>query len=219
MSFKYTKRDLRQANILEGPEFDLQYNEYKGVINGGLDHMNLPSKTGQLTDTHIADQDMMRLFVSSDFLSAENNPQLSMNAKYVDVLTSSGVNYEGLTGEKYQGQWVDNANSMTFDIQEGMLQLFFNAWFWVNFWDLYTDGGFSWVQFRLQLDGNTVGQTGKIYRGRGNVHICATVPVPQLIGADLSVGWRAVAPCRGASNALPVAWWDGGTLMAINRFR
>ena len=141
-----------------------------------------------------------------------------MNESYADVITSGGVNYEGLTGEKYQGQWVDNAENMTFDVQEGMLQLFFSAWFWTNLFTAYA-GGYTWAQFRLQVDGNTVAQTGKIYRGRGNVHLCASVPVPQLIGSRLSVGWRAVAPQRGGSNALPMVWWDGGSLMAINRYR
>ncbi|MCK5712155.1 MAG: hypothetical protein KAI25_05525 [Hyphomicrobiaceae bacterium] len=218
MSFDWTTRDIRTLNLLEGPEFDRQYNEYKGVVNGGFDHMNLPSQAGQLTDTHIADQAMMRVFVNSDFRSGQPNPQLFMNESYADVITSGGVNYEGLTGEKYQGQWVDNAENMTFDVQEGMLQLFFSAWFWTNLFTAYA-GGYTWAQFRLQVDGNTVAQTGKIYRGRGNVHLCASVPVPQLIGSRLSVGWRAVAPQRGGSNALPMVWWDGGSLMAINRYR
>ncbi len=218
MSFDWTTRDIRTLNLLEGPEFDRQYNEYKGVVNGGFDHMNLPSQAGQLTDTHIADQAMMRVFVNSDFRSGQPNPQLFMNESYADVITDGGVNYEGLTGEKYQGQWVDNAENMTFDVQEGMLQLFFSAWFWTNLFTAYA-GGYTWAQFRLQVDGNTVAQTGKIYRGRGNVHLCASVPVPQLIGSRLSVGWRAVAPQRGGSNALPMVWWDGGSLMAINRYR
>ena len=222
MSFDWTTRDIRSQNLLEGPEFDRQYNEYKGVLNGGLDQMNLPSQSGSLTDTHMEDQSMMR-YVSSNDVVAGSNKQLHLNETSAEALAVGGLFFQGVTGNKYQGQWVDGT-AIPVSTQEGILQVQFNAWFW-SAWDLSifsspTYGvGYPWCQFRIQLNDNTIAETGLIYRGRGNVHIVATVPVPQLVGADLTVGWRFTGPKDQSVNTTPMFWWDGGTIFAINRYR
>lgn len=225
MSFEWTTRDIRTLNLLEGPEFDRQYNEYKGVVNGGFDHMNLPSQVGSLTDTHMEDQSMMRYVSSNDVISTDDK-QLHLNtpaAEGLEVPAASGLFYEGVTGNKYQGQWVDGT-PVPMDLQEGLLQVQFNAWFW-SAYDFVGGGrpeyadGFLWSQFRVQLNDNTIAETGNIYRGRGNVHLVATVPVPQLVGANLTVGWRFTAPKDQGTNDAPMFWWDGGTIFAVNRYR
>jgi hypothetical protein len=222
MSFKYTKRDLRQANLLDGPEFDLQYNEYKGVLNGGLDHMNLPSKNGAITDSHVVRQSFLRWTVSSNQLASLNNEQIHMSDAYSEVKQdpAGGANpyYTATTMDVYQGQWIDNDQAITIDTQEGMLQVFFNCWYWMNA-DLGEISGTPWVEFRLQLDDNTIAFTGRNYRTRGNCHMVATVPVAQMTGARITLGWRFPGPKDGATKLIPMMWFDGGTMFALNRFR
>ena len=223
MSFKYTKRDLRQANILEGPEFDLQYNEYKGVINGGLDHMNLPSRNGAITDSHIANQSMLRWTVSSNQLAPLDNEQINLGINYSELVEdppASGLYYEAVTFNVYQGQWIDNSQAITIDCQEGMLQVFFNCWYWMNWVNASNPiSGTPWVEFRLQLDDNTIAFTGRNYKTRGNCHMVATVPVAQMTGGRLTLGWRFPGPEDGGAKTIPMLWFDGGTMFALNRFR
>ena len=220
MSFKYTKRDLRQANLVEGPEFDLQYNEYKGVINGGLDHMNLPSQNGAITDAHIANQSMMRWTVSSNQLVALDNEQINLGNVYSQIVSDGGVFYEAVTFDVYQGQWIDNTQAITIDCQEGMLQIFFNCWYWMNWVDASNPiTGGPWVEFRLQLDDNTIAFTGRNYKTRGNCHMVATVPVAQMTGGRITLGWRFPGPKDGGTKNIPMMWFDGGTMFALNRFR
>ena len=223
MSFKYTKRDLRQANILEGPEFDLLYNEYKGVINGGLDHMNLPSRNGALTDQHIANQSMWRWTVSSNQLAPLDNEQINLGINYSELVEdppASGFYYEAVTFNVYQGQWIDNNQAITIDCQEGMLQVFFNCWYWMNWVNASNPiSGTPWVEFRLQLDDNTIAFTGRNYKTRGNCHMVATVPVAQMTGGRLTLGWRFPGPEDGGAKTIPMLWFDGGTMFALNRFR
>jgi hypothetical protein len=219
VSFDWTTRDIRTLNLLEGPEFDRQYNEYKGVVNGGFDHMNLPSQGGNITDTHMEDQSMVRYMSSNDVISTPNK-QLHLpdgSAEALEHPAASGLYYEGVTANKYQGQWVDGL-AVPMDVQEGLLQVQFNAWYWFHFDTNYV-AGYSWAQFRLQLNDNTIAETGQIFRGRGNAHLVATVPVPQLVGATLTVGWRFAGPKDQATNNIPMFWWDGGTIFAINRYR
>ena len=218
MSFKYPPRDLRQANLLDGPEFDLQYNEYKGVINGGLDHMTLPSQNGAITDSHIANQSMMRWAVSSNQLAPLANEQINLGNVYSQIVADGGVFYEAVTMDVYQGQWIDNSQSIIIDCQEGMLQVFFNCWYWMNTDSNVTTGG-PWVEFRLQLDDNTIAFTGRHYKTRGNCHMVAPVPVAQIPGGRLTLGWRFPGPKDGGTKNIPMMWFDGGPMFALNRFR
>jgi hypothetical protein len=118
----------------------------------------------------------------------------------------------------YQGQWVDTDHSFTVNLQEGMLQLHFNCWYWMQLSGTVVDA-YPWCQFRIQLNDNTVAYSGRFYRSRGNAHLTISIPVPQMEGTNLSVGWRMSPPKDGAAKDIPMFWFDGGTLFAINRYR
>ncbi len=217
MSFEWTPKDLRTANLLDGPEFDAKYNAYKGMINGGLDHMNLPSNNGAIDSTELKAQTFLRYGVSSS-LNGQPDKQIHLNESFAEQKTVGGLEYFGVTMDVYQGQWVDTDHSFTVNLQEGMLQLYFNCWYW-----FYTDNNvvdpYPWCQFRIQLNDNTVAYSGRFYRQRGNAHLVASIPVPQMEAAKITVGWRFPGPTDGATTNIPIFWFDGGTVFAINRYR
>ena len=217
MSFEWTPKDLRTANLLDGREFDAKYNAYKGTINGGLDHMNLPSEVGAIQNSHLKTQTFLRYGVSSS-LNGQPNKQIHLNESFAEQKTVSGLVYFGVTMDVYQGQWVDTDHFFAVNLQEGMLQLHFNCLYWMWQANAALDGK-PWLQFRIQLNDNTVAYTGRYYRSKGNAHITVSIPVPQMEAATIAVGWRASGPKDAGDVDTPVYWFDGGTVFAINRYR
>lgn len=217
MSFEWTPKDLRTANLLDGREFDAKYNAYKGTINGGLDHMNLPSEGGAIQNSHLKTQTFLRYGVSSS-LNGQPNKQIHLNESFAEQKTVGGLEYFGVTMDVYQGQWVDTDHSFVVNLQEGMLQLHFNCWYWMHV-DLSVVLGYPWCQFRIQLNDNTVAYSGRFYRHRGNAHLTVSIPVPQMEAAKITVGWRYPGPGNGGGVDIPMFWFDGGTVFAINRYR
>jgi hypothetical protein len=154
----------------------------------------------------------------SSSLNGQPNKQIHLNESFAEQKTVSGLVYFGVTMDVYQGQWVDTDHSFAVNLQEGMLQLHFNCWYWMWQANAALDGK-PWLQFRIQLNDNTVAYTGRYYRSKGNAHITISIPVPQMEAATISVGWRASGPKDAGDVDTPVYWFDGGTVFAINRYR
>ena len=215
MSFKWTESQARAGNIFDEEQVNNSYNAIKGEINGGLDRENLP--TNSVGSTHCANGAFVKysvlegVKVQGALNHATNWSQPSGGVFAVDM-------------EDNQGGWVPNTTQKIETLfQEGMLQIEFNCWYWMNELSTTGTGAYRhiWCRFEILVDGNTVASMAENYQYMSTVHLVANIPIST--GTHkIEVRHRVSGPdaTSGTINtALPLFYYDGGTILAINRYR
>lgn len=205
MPFKWTEGSLRDANIVDEDEFNREYNNYKGVINGGLDRDNLPAAS--IGQSHLKAGAFLEYNLSSDDVMVQ------------DLTTSQTM----LTFNDALSGWIHNTDQkLSVTTQEGMLHIEFCCWYTLRQDSPDTTGttrnNQRWVQAGLLINNNFVAKTSRIYSYAGNVNMSVAVPVasgPQ----QVHVAFRGSVPPGGGSLGLTNFQYNGGQLLLINRYR
>ena len=216
MAYKWTDGDARSANLVDAEEFNIAYNNLKGELNGGLDRENL--RDGSVTNNHLSQNAFVKYVL-------RNGINLQDATSYTKTYTAStGSNfpqeYFAIAYEKYSGGWVTNTSQQITDtFEEGMLHVNFNCWYWMA--SHFAQGAPSaqtWCQFQIVLDGNPIVTSGFHFQNVGTVHL--TVDVPIATGShSVAVRWRLSPWQTVRATNTPVFYYDGGQLLALNRYR
>ena len=210
MPFKWTEAQTRQANIVDAGAFDKAYNPIKGVINGGLDRENLPD--GSVGDSHLSPKAFIKYASRQDIhLQGASLRSLPNSAGVV-----ANRDYVAIGFDTYTGGWVTNsAQGLTSLFQEGMLHVEFNSWYWLSNHPI--SNGANRVRFRVLLDGNPIMETGMLFQNVGQIHLVGDFPIPT--GSHtLEISWEIVGDRRRPQTDA-VFYYDGGSLLALNRYR
>lgn len=203
MSYKWTRAVARDENLTDAKRFNKDYDNYKSLINGGLDRDNLPESA--LDETHFSDGAFVK-YTHQDGIFASD-----------DVVGNVAVDY-GVLYDQYSGGWYTEDTGISDSFFEGMLQIEFNCWYHVIDAGSFGANLLQWCEFQIIVDSNPVAYTGRLYNFFGQAHIIATIPISSGTH-DIKIQWRCSSPEQGVSNALPLFYFDGGALTAINRAR
>ena len=205
MSYRWTEGHLRDANIVDEDEFNREYNNYKGMVNGGLDRDNLPANS--------VGEDHLR---AGAFLIYDLS---SPNDLMVQDLGSTTSSSPLITFNEVTSGWVHNSTQKTsVTTQEGMLHIDFCCWFNLEQKSPGRTPGNRWVQMGILLNNNFIAKTNKIWSYAGNVNMSIAVPVasgPQ----QIHIAWRAQSPETGAGGTVKSFAYNGGQMLLINRYR
>ena len=116
MSYRWTEGHLRDANIVDEDEFNREYNNYKGMVNGGLDRDNLPADS--VGEDHLK---------AGAFLIYDLSSPDDLMVQGLGTLSSSSAHS---TWDDRLSGWVHNtAQKSSVTTQEGMLHIDFCCWF------------------------------------------------------------------------------------------
>ncbi len=201
--------DVRSLNIIDAEEFDIIYNGYKGVINGGLDRESLPEDV--LPDAKFQDYAFHQFWQTYVKIPEE---RLKL---YNEVVPNTTI--DGMTYEQYVGGWeINNVYPLKITAVEGALHIEYNCWYWLDADEMSGNVSGDWCQFQILLNNNVVAETHYLYQRMGTVHLVADVPVatgPQ----EIRVAYKL--PSRNSTSAtnVQVFYYAGGNLLAINRYR
>lgn len=215
MAFKWTEGDHVTSNIVDATEQNASFNNLKGEMNGGLDRENLPNSSVSNDELH------QSAFVK--YAVAAN-----MRAQATSVLdlhwgdSAAGPNtfqqeYIAIDFNTYTGGWRTNpAYSIESLFQEGMLHLEFNCWYWLS--NHLANGTIQgWCQFQIVVDGTPVVSGDKQYQNVGQSHLVVDIPI-STGQHKVELRWR-IKPWNGRDMTDPIFYYDGGQLLALNRYR
>ena len=225
MSFKWTEAHVRDKNILDSEEFDSGYNSLKSVINSGLDRENLQSKS--VGDDQLR-PDSFLSYVTKEGIRAQD-PLEREEACFGNFIY-------GKTYNVYNGGWVTNtAQKLSGRFIEGMLHVEFNAWYYLNnanVSDVPSATGHKnvvsgrWCRFALNVDNVVVCDSHELWQNVGTIHLVADIPITT--GQhEITVSWQTTGWDERHSDPTlyppmknePLFYYDGGTILAINRYR
>ena len=220
MSFKWTDAQIQDKNILDSGEFDKGYNALKSTINGGLDRENLKNRS--VGSEHLR-QDSFLSYAVEEGIRCQG-PLEREEAFFGNYIL-------GKTYNVYNGGWVNNtAPKLSKRFIEGMLHLEFNAWYYLN--NQSSDSTATtdkavfgrWCSFSLSIDNVVVCTSHELWQNVGTIHLVADVPITTGVH-EISVSWQVVGYDDSygtkwpAMKTEPLFYYDGGTILAINRYR
>jgi len=214
MAFKWTEGDHRAGNILDVDEFNGSFNNFKGEVNGGLDRENLPNNS--VGDSVLAPNAFIKYVVTPNIRMQGTS---TLDLQWNDVGGGTPTQqYKAISYNTYSGGWKTNPSySINSLFQEGMLHLEFNSWYYLR--NHLANGTIQlWCQFQILVDGSPVVTTDKQYQNVGQIHAVADVPIAT--GKHLiQIRWRVRAWPGGVPMDDPIFYYDGGQLLALNRYR
>lgn len=203
MPFRWTKSVARKDNLASSKTFNNDYDQYKGLINGGLDRDNLPEDA----------IDGNNQAVDGCFHQYFNAEGIHTNDSVFDHHLFYGVSYN-----LYNGGWYLADTDLEETFKEGTTTVEFNAWY-----NCINNTGLGatlvqWIEFALFVDGNMLCSSSRLFNYMGQVHLAMTIPISS--GTHkIQVGWRASGVESGVTGAQNTCYFDGGQLTAINRIR
>ena len=201
---------LEIDKITDTTEFNKEYDSAKGVLNGGLDRDQLPSRC--------VTKDM-QLDNAFHLVLLEDNFDLN-SAYQIYTGTSS---FKALTGTSYSGGWVPWV-SINVNTKEGMLHT--EADFW-SFLRVYDDPvSAKWAKFRLTYNSLLITASSRVYLPYTVNHLVGDIFVPD--GAGVLTLWWKCSPLGTHTfggvdvdddPAEPILYLDGGQVLYYNRYR
>ena len=214
MAYKWTEGEARPANLDDVDGFNRSYNSLKGEINGGLDRENLKDET--VEDTHLAQNAFVK-YVLKDAITLQNASTYTQEYFYT-MGSLPTQDYFAMAYDNYSGGWITNtAQQISDTFEEGMLHIDFNCWYWLA-------SHFSnktqqiWCQFQITVDGNPVVVSGKHFQNVGTIHLVADIPIASG-NHVVAIRWRFTSWMSTRTTTSPVFYYDGGQLLALNRYR
>ena len=214
MAFKWTDSHARGGNIFDAEQVDSAYNAVKGELNGGLDRENIP--TNSVSAIHCT---------AGSFLKYATLEGIQVHGATNHITNWSQPNggVFAIDMEDHQSGWVTNPAKLETLFQEGMLQLEFNCWYWLN--EISTTGAgvyrHIWCRFEILVDGNPVASMAENYQYMSTVHLVANIPISTGVHS-IQIRHRVSGPDDTSGTidtSLPLFYYDGGTILAINRYR
>ena len=201
---KWTAREARDQNIVSATGFNREYDQLKGTLNGGLDRTSTPDDW--VTRTYIR---------GNAFHAVTLSEAVEMSSTY-QVTGNSGYVFDGLSYDSFTGGWQTNTTVTTSGWKEGVAQVEFSCFTWVN--PLTTFWNAKWVKFRITWQGNTVAETDYFYQMWANPYICCSFPVSGDGQLTLDFTFPSPYPAQD-SVSQPQLYWGGGQLLIIPRWR
>ena len=215
MGFKWTKRDLRDANITESKGYNAELDNYVGELNGGLDRDNLPSGPSAVAEPMFNDEAFHKFAVANPI-----RIDAALEPSYTAATQTAGTNFNNYTS----GWHVHQDDDIEETWREGHLWVVFNTWFWQAKERGYTAGPpienyRTFVQFRLLFNGAVIADTDRLFVGIEQVHLETVIPIPSGAG-KIQIAWK-ISNETGleTSGAMRIFTFAGGKLVAINRYR
>ena len=220
MSFVWTDAHIKDKNIIDSSEFDTGYNALKGTINGGLDRENIQNDS---VGTDHLRQDSFLSYAVKEGVRCQG-PLERREACFGNFIL-------GKTYNLYNGGFVTNsAQKLSKRFIEGMLHIEFNSWYYLNNQssdntataDKFVSG--RWCLFTLNIDNVEVSRSEKLWSNVGTVRLIADIPITTGVH-EVTVSWQATGYIGGygttmpAMKSEPLFYYDGGTILAINRYR
>jgi hypothetical protein len=222
MSYKPTHRELQNGNIVDAKTFDQAYDHLKGELNGNLNQQNLPA--GSVAPADLSQGSLYSFHYAYCKVNEE---------EVIDGVQSSGSPFSdtpGISYGEYGGGWAKTKLDLEFEAIEGSMFLEFSCWSHINHQigggEFAGGGGIpkagTWIAFQILYNGNVVAEIDRQYR-TFNTHRMACVIPCATEKATVSVRWRITGRREDTttyplSNA-PMAYWSGGTIFAMNRYR
>lgn len=214
MAYKWTEGDARSGNLVDAEEFNTAYNNLKGELNGGLDRENL--KEQSVTNEHLSKNAFLK-YVLQDAITLQN---ATAHTKVYQTSAATNFTIErfSIAYDDYSGGWVTNtAQQINSKFEEGMLHVNFNCWYYMAS-HLATKIDQTWCQFQIVLDGNPIATSGFHFQNVGTVNL--TIDVPIATGTHvIAIRWRFTPASGLRANDEPMFYYDGGQLLALNRYR
>ncbi len=222
MAFKWTEGDHVTSNIVDATEQNASFNNLKGEMNGGLDRENLPNGAFTSATFH---QKAFQKYALVPNVRLQNSQILTAHWESEPAGPNETQAIRAISHNTYGGGWRTNgAHFIETEFEEGMLHLEFNCWYWV--YNSTADGDFlKTAQFQILLDGSSVVRSGALFQNVGQAHLVADIPISK--GSHkIELQWRTSAfydVSVGSANPVvigdPVFYYDGGQLLALNRYR
>tara|TARA_R110000824_G_scaffold71304_2_gene182623 strand:- start:2302 stop:2967 length:666 start_codon:yes stop_codon:yes gene_type:complete len=221
MSFKWTESDLKSQNIVDAPEFDKAYNALKSEINGGIDRDNIQNEA-------IGDNELSPDAFLSYSTKAGIRAQLPLQREHA----SQGNFIYGKTYDVYGGGWINNtAQKLSKRFIEGMLHIEFNAWYYLNNYSQDSNAAPTsrlvsgrWCRLSVMVDNVVVCESHELWQNIGTIHLVADIPITTGVH-DIHIAWTLPGYDELYGGDFPqmknepLFYYDGGTILAINRYR
>jgi len=223
MGYRPKQAELRNNNIVDPKDYDQVYDTYVSEMNGNIDRQNIQAGTINPLDcaknAFYSYYDGYTKMNEEEIIDGVGN---SATAPFSDV---PGISY-GL----YSGGWAKCELDLEFDAIEGSMLLEFSCYAYNN---VQLGGGKMlgaggqpksgiWLAFQILYNGNVVAEIDRQYRPFCNPRMAAIIPCATE-KATVSVRWRATARNNDTTNYpltnCPVAFWSGGRITAINKYR
>jgi hypothetical protein len=228
MPIKPKQRELRNKNLLEPKDFDVEYDSLKGVFNGGLDRQNLPVNgidAGNFKDNTFCSYYTKYFKLDEEYVLS---PEADRSGGNFDEIPSQAYN-------SYAGGWFESKNTLEIEnIREGMCQVEFNFHYIMNKLALagfgpanaspapsIIAGDIGFCQVHITHNGNVIADTAKMARNLQTVHLCASIPV-QTGKSVFGIAWRFNGR-KGDTTNWPLDqgmfYLTGGNMLVINYYR
>lgn len=226
MSFKWTPSQMQTDNIVDVDAFNDRYDQLKGELNGSLNRDQLPERS--LATGMLKPEAFYRF----------KREKLRLQDEYRAAPPSSLDTFPGAKYAKYSGGLV-RSNSYTFDCVEGFLHIEASFCYYIQTVEVTTTGNQYWSlirgmqrygQFQLLVNSvQVVSPHFKVWHRGGTVYLVGDVPVSD--GEQtIQFFWGTRPPGSvdhidgsggtfDTPNTDPSLFFDGGTLLLINRFR
>jgi len=202
---KWTAAESRDKNLVSAEAFNRDYDQLKGVLNGGLDRTS--TIDGWVGRSHLKDNALHKVVL---------NENVELSSSYRDS-GSSGENFNCLSYDNYGGGWVTNSTYNLTGLKDGVLHVEFSCFLFVQ--KIITQLAPKGTAFRLTWNGSAVAQTYRIYGGTySNPYLCVDFPVTG--DGALSLEWEHATPVNGTDGGTrPEMFFGGGQILCIARWR
>ena len=222
MSFKWTSTTHQAQNIIDVDSFNRRYEDLKGSLNGSLDRDQLPSRSVGRSS-----------FQDNCFYKSVVEP-ISLQSGYRKEDPTEN-NFPGVRYNDYGGGW-KRCSTKEIDTQEGMLKLELSMFARVVQTDTLAAGFAFWsgipdmiryLGVRILVNGQpVVGDLFKCWQDWNTIYLVGDVPVSDGT-QSIEVQWQGRPPGTGTHAGSPqedkeyrcTLYFDGGTLMLLNRYR
>lgn len=206
MSRRWTRRELRDKNLVSAKGFNREYDQIKGILNGGVDRT--ATLNGWATRERILDNALHTTVLTENVAMAPS------------YLTSgnSGFMFDALTYDNFAGGWLLNSSVTTTGLKEGMVHLEFSCFAWFN--DALSTANNKGVKFQLTWNGTVVAETGYYYQPWPNPYMVADFPISGDGTLSLFFAYPQPLPDSDTTTGnVAQLFFGGGQLLFINTVR
>lgn len=225
MAYRWKDKKILQDTIIDAKKVDQAFNNYVGVINGGIDRENIPINAIGTSEARTACFGKMEM---TDNLNADVD-DISFDSNYTGTDSPASIRVAGFRyGEpplNEGGTWIE-AGSDNIDCQEGMLSIhwrcnsyipkYFN--YYINYGAAASNvGAQKGVSWKIEVDGIEVYRTSYVMPTHWTHTLAVNVPVPAG-PREVKVYWT-VPTRKNDQDAQAIFYWYGGQITLHNRYR
>lgn len=204
---KWAPAVARDKNIVSSLQFNADYDQLKGTLNGGLDRTSSPD--GWCTRTYLVDNAFHSVTVTDDGVELAAAYRESGASEYMP---------DGVCYDNYVGGWVENTLITTSGLKIGFLHVEFSCFLWQN--DTFSEVNPTGTAFQLLWNGSVIAETGMFYTPWCDPYMCVDIPVSG--DGTLALAWHLTPPLvdvEATTGLVSQMAFGGGQLLLIARYR